>query len=66
VLFIVPSLIFCIVHKIGNELDHASTAYSQIRQLESLLLSLTMLSFALLVLIALYGAVRWVRAKVSN
>ena len=66
VLFIVPSLTFCIIHKIANELDHASSAYWQVREVENVLLPLTMLSFALLVLIALYEAACWVRTKVSN
>ncbi|MCI0351171.1 MAG: hypothetical protein L0Z53_17245 [Acidobacteriales bacterium] len=64
--FIVPSLVFAIIHKIGNEIGHASDAYWQVRQVENLLLPLTVLSFALLVLIVLYEIVHWVRMKVSN
>lgn len=64
--FVVPSLTFCIIHKIGNELDHASDAYWRVRQVENLLLPLTMISFAVLVLVAVYEAVHWLRLKLSS
>jgi uncharacterized membrane protein len=63
VLFILISVAFGILHKNGNELDHASSTYGPVRQVENLFLPLTMLSFALLAVIALYETVHWVRKR---